>query len=329
MLKWLEIENFKSIRETVRLRLDRLNLLVGPNSSGKSTILEAVNLAGRTARGLRHTPESGKFDDAATIIPWGSSKGWCRIAMGIGTDGTGHTIQLGCVGQWPPGETEPKKRNEPQGRYLWMVDYPGTVPADKKAIAKAVADGDMYRFDPQDVEPRSRASTALTSTPVPLASNGRNLASVLHRLKRTENEIFRRIDMTLSQALGRKGALECGIGQSSNDYPAMQWKSAAARPRTGDTGLSPGALRFLRLLTLLNDPLSPQLILLDDAETGLHPVAIGLLAETMARTAQERQLLATTRSALLINQVGQCNLLKVIPREDAGVNVVATTPPTD
>jgi hypothetical protein len=45
MITAVEIENFKGIRERVRIELKPITLLFGPNSGGKSTILHALNYA--------------------------------------------------------------------------------------------------------------------------------------------------------------------------------------------------------------------------------------------------------------------------------------------
>ena len=41
MLKKIHIENFKSLKD-VTLNLQRVNLLIGPNNSGKSNLLKAI-----------------------------------------------------------------------------------------------------------------------------------------------------------------------------------------------------------------------------------------------------------------------------------------------
>ncbi len=43
MISGLTIRNFKGIREVVDLRLDRFHVLVGPNGSGKTTFLDAID----------------------------------------------------------------------------------------------------------------------------------------------------------------------------------------------------------------------------------------------------------------------------------------------
>jgi AAA15 family ATPase/GTPase len=45
MITAIEIENFKAIGERVRVELKPLTLLFGPNSAGKSTIVQAIHYA--------------------------------------------------------------------------------------------------------------------------------------------------------------------------------------------------------------------------------------------------------------------------------------------
>jgi putative ATP-dependent endonuclease of OLD family len=42
----IHIENFKSFKESFKLTLDKgINIIVGENEAGKSTIIEAIHLA--------------------------------------------------------------------------------------------------------------------------------------------------------------------------------------------------------------------------------------------------------------------------------------------
>ncbi|EPX60004.1 hypothetical protein D187_002090 [Cystobacter fuscus DSM 2262] len=65
-----------------------------------------------------------------------------------------------------------------------------------------------------------------------------------------------------------------------------------------------GTLMVLGLLTVLMGPSKPRLVLLDDIELNLHPVAQGKLIETL-RTLQKRdpelQIIATSHSPFILN----------------------------
>ena len=55
MIKAIEIEGFRSIR-SLRFELKPLNVLIGPNQSGKTNILDALDLLANAVQGrLRHS----------------------------------------------------------------------------------------------------------------------------------------------------------------------------------------------------------------------------------------------------------------------------------
>ena len=55
MIHSIRIQNFKSLRD-VTLRLQDVNLLIGPNNSGKSNVLKALAFLGRYLDG--HYPDN-------------------------------------------------------------------------------------------------------------------------------------------------------------------------------------------------------------------------------------------------------------------------------
>ena len=80
---------------------------------------------------------------------------------------------------------------------------------------------------------------------------------------------------------------------------------------------SDGTLRFICLATLLLQPtlLLPHTILIDEPELGLHPYAITLLAEIFKQVAEHRQLIVSTQSVELINELSPEDVI-VVDQED-------------
>lgn len=81
--------------------------------------------------------------------------------------------------------------------------------------------------------------------------------------------------------------------------------------------LSDGTLRFICLATLLLQPthLLPSTILIDEPELGLHPYAITVLAEIFKQVAEHRQLIVSTQSVELINELSPEDVI-VVDQED-------------
>ena len=67
------------------------------------------------------------------------------------------------------------------------------------------------------------------------------------------------------------------------------------------TRLSDGTIRFMALLAILLSPSPPPLLCLEEPELGLHPDAVGLLADLLVDAATRTQLIVTTHSDELIS----------------------------
>ncbi len=69
--------------------------------------------------------------------------------------------------------------------------------------------------------------------------------------------------------------------------------------------LSEGTLRYLCLLTILLDPTPPPIICLEEPEVGLHPHVIPQIAELLIEASQRTQLIVTTHSDALISGLSE------------------------
>ena len=86
--------------------------------------------------------------------------------------------------------------------------------------------------------------------------------------------------------------------------------------------LSEGALRYLCLLTLLLDPDPPPIICIEEPETGLHPHAISQIAELLIDASQRTQLIVTTHSDALISGLSECpEAIITCERDDEGTKL--------
>jgi predicted ATPase len=74
---------------------------------------------------------------------------------------------------------------------------------------------------------------------------------------------------------------------------------------------SDGSIRFICLATALLQPEPPSSIIIDEPELGLHPAAIGILAELIQSAGKQTQLIVATQSPLLINDFAIENIIVV------------------
>ena len=80
----------------------------------------------------------------------------------------------------------------------------------------------------------------------------------------------------------------------------------------GPNDLSDGTIRFIALVTLFMQPVLPSVVVIDEPELGLHPVAIQKLAGLMSAASKKGcQIIAATQSADLIGNFSPENVMTV------------------
>jgi len=92
----------------------------------------------------------------------------------------------------------------------------------------------------------------------------------------------------------------------------LMWRHKGRSEPFYGSQLSDGTLRFVFFATaLLQRPEDAPIVVLDEPELGLHPVAIELLAGLIQGSAKERQVILATQSADLLNYFAPEDLLVV------------------
>jgi predicted ATPase len=91
---------------------------------------------------------------------------------------------------------------------------------------------------------------------------------------------------------------ETGRGQTQ-----LLWKDRYSDLAYYAHQLSDGTLRYICLATLLLQPTPPAVMIIDEPELGLHPFAIKLLASLLQEAAQKSQLIVSTQSSLLLDEL--------------------------
>jgi len=82
----------------------------------------------------------------------------------------------------------------------------------------------------------------------------------------------------------------------------LEWRQKGSSYPFQPAHLSDGSIRFICLATALLQPRPPATIVIDEPELGLHPYAIGVLAELIQSAAQRTQVVISTQSATLLDQ---------------------------
>ena len=133
-----------------------------------------------------------------------------------------------------------------------------------------------------------------------LLPHGGNLAAVLHRIEREDPRRFQLISRHIQRVLPVFDRFQI---EERYGKVLLRWKAVGSDKTFGAHLTSDGSLRFFALVTLLSLPreMLPAVLLLDEPELGLHPVAVSLIGGMIKALAADRQIIVATQSPLLVD----------------------------
>ena len=151
-----------------------------------------------------------------------------------------------------------------------------------------------------------------------LQSEGNNLASFLLFLRDNYRPSYLRIVEYVKMILPSFGDFYL---EPDNGYVRLNWTDNSPNDYvfTSDQ-FSDGTIRYIALATLLLQPKQtmPNVIIIDEPELGLHPYAIGQLAEMIRDASLHAQIIVSTQSTLLIDEFPANCITVVEYNEDEG-----------
>lgn len=310
--------------ESPPIMLGPLNVLIGPNASGKSNLIRVLQLLSRVpVEESLATPDGSHPDDwirrGRHPLAGGRIKVWIQDAD------TPLTYELGIrsvEGHFEvlaeyvfAGTTKVLDRSEliPTKSPTAVIYAAQTIPLVVEACRSALS---LARFEPQLI----RVADALASTAVhqdwsvgsqaplrvpqsadlpnyPLRADAANLGLVLNRLNQ-DAESKERLIYGLQQLYDGIADLRVNIaeGKVMLDVKESDFRIPASH-------LSDGTLRYLCLLAILNDPDPPPLICLEEPELGLHPDILPTVGELLIDASTRCQLIVTTHSDVLVDKL--------------------------
>ena len=349
-IKRIGIEGFRRL-ESVDVEMRPVMVMIGANGVGKTSFMDALSLLAASARGLlnQRLNDMGGIGD---VTPFGKTEGVTlravvetpngqplEYSLELAPQGRGYAIAEECLTQDITAYEGPVKHIESKGgavRYCEPDKGRHVVPEweyDPLESALSQAPGTFRR-----IEELRRTLSSMTRhcaldtgrfaparLPQPLlpaarpGGNGETLAPFLHHLRESDPWRFEDVEATLRVAF--RGFESLSFPVAADGTISLAWKDKAHRDPIYLRQLSDGMLRFLRLVSLLNDPDLPAVTMIDDFEAGLHPEHALLLAEQMRESADRTCLIVATHSDRLMSYLELSEVLVMDALEGGGVSM--------
>ena len=159
----------------------------------------------------------------------------------------------------------------------------------------------IYHFHDTSEGAPLRTEAVLNDTRI-LRTDGGNLPAFLYMLMLQYPKTLKRIELTVQSVMPYFERFDLHP-LPSGDKIELVWNDVNAPDKYFSAGdLSDGSIRFIALATLLMQPVLPKVIIIDEPELGLHPVAIAKLSGLIKSAAGRGcQIIISTQSVNLIS----------------------------
>ena len=313
-LKRIKIQGFRSIKE-MTLELRPLNILVGANGAGKSNLIAFFKLVNELMGG-RLQEYIGATGRATANLHFGPRQTpQLEAELAFQTDNGIDTYRMRLF--HAAGDTlifAEETLSFHQIGYLKPKVVPLGVGHQETRIGDAAAQDDPVAKTLRNFLNHSRVYHFHDTSPTAgiqhycyidnnrwLMPDAANLAAVLHKLKCSNETVYRRIVGTIRQVAPFFEDFD--LEPTASRDIILNWRHRASTSVFGPHQLSDGTLRSICLITLLSQPKEdmPLLIVVDEPELGLHPYALNVIASLFRTASCHTQVLISTQSSAFLD----------------------------
>ncbi len=283
MIAAVHFQNFKALRSAA-VKLTPFNLVLGPNGSGKTSLIQAL-LRLRTLAGLPavHASELKGQKPTGPQIEFHFSPPFQNVRVTLGCNSDELVCNLLVVDSLPGLE----------GQGQW---------AELRTKLQSIR---AYLFDHY-----AMAAPAKLSDGAELTSNGGNLAAVLANWKEKQPAVFAELEAEFVRLMPEFSGLEFHPSAAGSVELGAKLKENG-HDFIGADSLSQGTLYLLAILALAFAPNPPAVVCLEEADRGMHPRSLREVRDALYRLSYPKdagmdrapvQVITTTHSPYLLDQ---------------------------
>lgn len=310
----IKINGYKSI-ESLDLELKALNVLIGANGAGKSNFISFFKMLNEMINN-RLQIYIAKSGGANSLLYFGSKKtDVLKAKLDFGRNSYEIELEPTLDGKLifsterifyhGFGYQTPWTHNLNTGHletYLHNNSKANTSVVVSDHIIRALKQWKLYHF--HDTSDTSKIKSASNINDIDyFRSDASNLAAFLYWLKQVKTENYHSILRAVRLIAPFIEDFVLEPSKFNADTIRLVWKHKDSDEFFDVSQLSDGTIRFICIVTLLLQPDLPSTILLDEPELGLHPFAINVLASLFKSVSNKTQIIVSTQSLLLVDQL--------------------------
>lgn len=335
MLKKIELKNFRSFGQC-NIDLNNINLLIGGNGSGKSNFISLFKLLNYIgdARLELWIAEKGGFDnivyrgiqennsiDIKFYFDTEDHKNLNIYFLKLKATEDDYVIVDESVGIW-----DDRKFADPNMKSIIKIlskesNLKNSVRNNPFTyyISRIIKKWKIYHFD--DVSPNSnKKREQRIDDGYILDEEGDNIAAFLYNLKKDHFQNYRKVVEVVSMVAPYFDDFILEPETSNEELIKLKWTEKDSVKEFRAALISDGTLRFICLSALLLQPYLPEVIIIDEPELGLHPLAITILSELVKKASVKSQIIMATQSVTLLNNFKPEDVI-VIDKEKEGSSI--------
>ena len=323
MLKSIRIRGFRSLADVELSDLGRASVLIGANGSGKSNFMHFFDMLSWMLKSRRLGEFVERYGGADDQLHGGSrTTPTLQAEIGLDTESGRNEYRFTLAHAHPDRfmfteEAFRFSRKDRRTEAPWthldgdghrearIVDAAQSPPRPEvnqktaRTITYLLRNCAVYQFHDTSDNSNFKKRWDLEDNNY-LRSHGGNLSAILYRLEQEDNRRFELICQHIARVLPVFDRFQI---EDSYGKVLLRWKAKGTEKTFGAHLTSDGSLRFFGLVTLLNLPreMLPDVLLLDEPELGLHPVAVALIGDMIKTLSRDVQIIVATQSPLLVD----------------------------
>jgi predicted ATPase len=309
MIKKLKIKNYKSFKD-VELELDKFNVLIGPNASGKSNLLDCLAFISEIAQEniFECLTRRGGYER----VVFGGEKGNIELTINFMLDNEPSKYFISVSEKGRNKETlNVGIKVEIDDQEVALNPWTATISNQSSKTREYLTTWRSYNFMTSGMRRKDSAKKNLI-----LEKTGRNLAQVLLSLHNERPKTFDRIEDILKQAIPQVDELLTPLTEDGETYVAI-------RERGFDSPfdyfqVSDGTLKLLAYITAIASE-GAKVVCFEEPENFIHPRLFELLVEVLKKS--DKQIILSTHSPYLVDLVEPEDVIIVEKKDNETVAI--------